>query len=431
MTTVDPATAAGSIDHHADDARAASINLRRYILVTAAYWGFTLTDGALRMLVLLHFHELGYNPLELAMLFVLYEFCGIWTNLLGGWMGSRYGLKSTLFAGLGIQVVALVALSAVGSGWIEWLSIAYVMAAQAMSGIAKDLTKMSSKSAVKLVVPEGAESTLFKWVAILTGSKNALKGVGFFLGGLLLGTLGFRGGLWAMAAGLAVILIASAVLIQGDFGKAKAKTKFKHLFSKTREINYLSAARVFLFSARDVWFVVALPLFLYEVLGWSFTAVGGFMAAWVIGYGVVQASAPRFIRQAGATAASNAAMLWGLALAVTPAAIALGLHAGLPAAPTVLIGLGVFGVIFAVNSSVHSYLILAFTDADKVALNVGFYYMANAVGRLLGVTLSGAVYLAAGLTGCLWVSAGMIVLAALLVMPLRHEPPVIAEPAVG
>ena len=59
--------------------------IRNYALVTGAYWGFTLTDGALRMLVLLHFYALGYSAFEIALLFVLYEFAGIITNLVGGW----------------------------------------------------------------------------------------------------------------------------------------------------------------------------------------------------------------------------------------------------------------------------------------------------------------------------------------------------------
>lgn len=394
------------------------VDLRRYALVTAAYWGFTLTDGALRMLVLLHFHELGYSPLELAFLFLLYECCGVVTNLVGGWVGARFGLKLTLFLGLGVQVAALLMLSAVQPGWVAWASIAYVMLAQALSGVAKDLTKMSSKSAVKLVVPADAESALFRWVALLTGSKNALKGVGFFLGGLLLGTLGFAGGLWLMAGALAAVLVASILLLEGDFGRSKAKVRFRHLLSKSREINLLSLARVFLFASRDVWFVVALPVFLYEVLGWGFTGIGGFMAGWVIAYGVVQASAPRLIRKAGPTAAARSAVQWGLVLAVLPAAIAVALYAGLPAAAAVLVGLGLFGIVFAINSSVHSYLILALTDHDQVALNVGFYYMANACGRLLGTLLSGLVYLLGGLEATLWCSAAMIAVAVAAVAPL-------------
>lgn len=402
------------------------MNLRNYALVTGAYWGFTLTDGALRMLVLLHFHELGYSPVQLAFLFLLYEFCGVVTNLLGGWMGSRMGLKVTLFAGLATQVVALGMLSFVNPAWSVALSVAYVMVAQALSGIAKDLTKMSSKSAVKLLVPpqedeSATQRSLFRWVAVLTGSKNALKGVGFLLGGVLLGWLGFAGSLWAMAGGLAMILIACLVVLREDLGKTKAKVKFTQLFSKSRQINLLSAARFFLFGSRDLWFVVGLPVFLRQGLGWSYAGVGGFMAAWVIGYGFVQASAPKFVKKGGATEGARAAFGWGLGLALLTALIAVAVQWDIYANVAVLGGLAIFGVVFAVNSAVHSYLILAYTDSDKVALNVGFYYMANAGGRLIGTLLSGLLFLVAGLAGCLWVSALFVAAAVLLTVPLARE----------
>jgi MFS family permease len=387
-----------------------SMDLRNYVLVTASYWGFTLTDGALRMLVLLHFHKLGYTPVNLAFLFLLYEFFGILTNLFGGWIGSRFGLRLTLFAGLAIQVVALLMLSFVNNAWVAWLSVAYVMAAQALSGIAKDLTKMSSKSAIKLLVPEGNDSALFKWVAILTGSKNALKGLGFLVGGVLLGWLGFAGALWAMAGALGLVLAGSMLSLKQDMGKSKAKVKFKQLFSKSPEINMLSLARFFLFGSRDVWFVVGLPVFLYDALGWSFTGVGGFMAAWVIGYGFVQA------------AAAKGAQVWGFILALVSAGIAIALEFNFHPTVAVLGGLALFAVAFAVNSSIHSYLILAYTDSDKVALNVGFYYMANACGRLVGTLLSGVMYLVAGLPGCLWISTAFVLAVAGLTMLLPATP---------
>lgn len=399
-------------------------DIKAYAGVTAAYWAFTLTDGALRMLVLLHFHRLGYSPLDLAFLFLLYEFFGIVTNAAGGWIGARLGLRITLFSGLAIQVAALVMLSGLDPAWPSALAILWVMAAQALSGIAKDLTKMSSKSAVKLVVADGAEGTLFRWVAMLTGSKNALKGVGFFLGGLLLEVLGFQGALWAMAAMLALVLATALVTLKSDMGKAKSKLSGRDLFSKARSINVLSAARVFLFAARDVWFVVALPLFLTSVLGWGFAQVGGFMAAWVIGYGMVQAVAPRLLAGNGdAISGARAAQVWGFALAAIPAAMAVGLTQDLPAEWLVLGGLTLFGIAFAVNSSVHSYLILAYSDADKVALDVGFYYMANAAGRLAGTLLSGLLYQWGGLVACLAASALLVAVAAsaVLALPSRHD----------
>ena len=408
-----------------------AMDIRSYAMVTVSYWGFTLTDGALRMLVLLHFHELGYTPIHLAFLFLLYEFCGILTNLFGGWIGSRLGLRVTLYGGLGLQVVALTMLSFVNEAWDAWMSVSYVMAAQALSGIAKDLTKMSSKSAVKLLVNDGGkesgQSLLFKWVAILTGSKNALKGLGFLCGGVLLSKLGFSLSLWTMAGALAIVLACSIVFLRAGMGKSKEKVKFSQLFSKSREINMLSSARFFLFGSRDVWFVVGLPVFLTSQLGWEFTGVGGFLAAWVIGYGLVQAAVPKLIRcSAGAVAGAQAAQRWGFTLAGLSAAIAIALQFEFYPTVSVMVGLACFAVVFAVNSAVHSYLILAYTDSDKVALNVGFYYMANAGGRLTGTLLSGVMYLVSGLPGCLWVSTCFVLVAACLtlLLPGNNKSPI-------
>lgn len=395
------------------------MNLRNYILVTGAYWGFTLTDGALRMLVLLHFFHLGYSPVTLAFLFLLYEFFGIVTNLLGGWIASRLGLKVTLVAGLALQVAALGLLALLNPAWSELTSVAWVMASQALSGIAKDLTKMSSKSAIKVMVPADAKGTLFKWVAVLTGSKNALKGVGFFIGSFLLATAGFAGALWIMAGVLAVVWLGSWWSLPPGMGKAKNKVGFRDLFSKSREINVLCVARFFLFGARDIWFVVGVPVFLRGVLGWSFEQVGAFMAFWVIGYGIVQGAAPAILR--GRAPAGGTAVGIAFALAVVAAAIPLGLAAGLPANGVIVGGLSLFGAVFALNSAVHSYLILDYTDGDKVALNVGFYYMANAGGRLVGCLLSGVLYQVAGLAGCLWGAFGFAVAAALAALKLPRE----------
>lgn len=392
------------------------MNRRSYSIVTASYWGFTLTDGALRMLVLLHFHALGYSPVSLAFLFLLYEFCGVLTNLLGGWVGSRVGLKSTLFSGLGLQVIALLMLSMLGDSWLASISVAYVMLSQALSGIAKDLTKMSSKSAMKLLVSED-DGALFKWVAILTGSKNALKGVGFFIGGALLAVIGFAPTLWSMASALSLVLLAAVLFLKQDMGKSQRKVKWTQLLSKSREINSLSLARLFLFAARDVWFVVALPVFLTEAFDWTSSQVGALMAAWVIGYGFVQASAPKLIRRSSPV---TAAVAWAAGLAVATAAMAWAVQVGFHPTLSILLGLSLFGVIFAVNSALHSYLILTFTSEDEVALNVGFYYMANAWGRLIGTLLSGLMYLYGGLSACLWTSAAMIFLAMLITLRLKQ-----------
>jgi len=392
--------------------------LQQYGVVTANYWAFTLTDGALRMLVVFHFHQLGYSTLEIAFLFLFYEFFGILTNLTGGWLGARFGLRLTLWAGTLLQVAALLMLIPVADSWPKWWSVLYVMGAQAISGIAKDLNKMSAKSAIKTVAGEGQ---LFRWVAILTGSKNALKGVGFFLGGVLLTALGFNQAVAAMAAGLFLSFLGTLIL-PADIGRMKQKPAFTALFSKSADINILSLARFFLFGARDVWFVVALPVFLEATLGWRFWEVGAFMGLWVIGYGVVQGSAPALRRAWGQQRPPNAADLsfWSALLTAIPGLIAIGLWRQV-AHPAVAVvgGLVAFAVVFAMNSSIHSYLVLAYSDAEAVSLNVGFYYMANAAGRLLGTLLSGALFLVGGLPLCLWASCALVGLAWLSTQRLK------------
>lgn len=395
-----------------------SPQVRQYLLITGNYWAFTLTDGALRMLVVLHFHQLGYSPLQVAMLFLFYEIFGVITNLVGGWLGARIGLNRTMNIGLALQVVALAMLLVPAA----WLTVIWVMAAQALSGIAKDLNKMSAKSSIKLLVPAGQQGALFRWVALLTGSKNALKGVGFFVGGLLLTALGFASAVLCMAVALALVWLLSLVLMKRDLGKAKSSPKFRDIFSKSRAINLLSAARMFLFGARDVWFVVALPVFLSEVLGWDFWQVGGFMAAWVIGYGVVQSLAPYFTgKRSGHVPDGRSALMWAMPLVAVPAVMAALLYQGQSPQVVVIVGLAIFGVLFAINSSLHSFLIVSYAAEDGVSLDVGFYYMANALGRLLGTVLSGWIYQVAGLQACLVVSALLVALAAAVSVALpRH-----------
>lgn len=398
--------------------------LRHYVLITGNYWAFTLTDGALRMLVLLHFHQLGYTPLQIAALFLFYEIFGVITNLVGGWLGARIGLNRTMNIGLALQVIALAALALP----TQWLSVPLVMAAQGLSGIAKDLNKMSAKSSVKLLLASGStaaaqQATLYQWVARLTGSKNALKGVGFFLGALLLTAFGFRTAVLAMAALLLLIWIASLLLLPADLGKAKAKPKFRQLFSASGPVNVLSAARLFLFAARDVWFVVALPVFFSSELGWSFWQVGGFLAGWVILYGIVQALAPAITaRRPHQLPGGGAAAGWAAALSVLPLLMAAGLYAGADAQTLLIGGLLGFALLFAINSSLHSYLIVAYAREDGVSLDVGFYYMSNAAGRLAGTLLSGWIYQRHGLAACLLV-AGLFVAAAALIalrLPAAH-----------
>ncbi len=398
-----------------------SPQIRQYLLVTGNYWAFTLTDGALRMLVVLHFHQLGYTPLSIAFLFLFYEFFGVVTNLVGGWLGARLGLNKTMNVGLGLQVLALLMLTVPAT----LLTVPWVMAAQALSGIAKDLNKMSAKSSIKLLVPsdKSGQETLYRWVAKLTGSKNALKGIGFFLGAALLSALGFTQALMAMAAVLAVVWLLSIFTLKQDLGKAKNKPKFTDMFSKSRAVNYLAAARMFLFAARDVWFVVALPVFLSSSLGWQSEAVGGFLALWIIGYGVVQTLAPAITGlNSGRVPDGESAFMWALGLAGLPALIALALMTAWSPTLVLVTGLLLFGVVFAINSSVHSFLIVSYAKEDGVSLDVGFYYMANALGRLLGTVLSGWVFQAAGLGACLWISSVFVGLAAGISLALpRHK----------
>jgi len=398
-------------------------DLHNYVLVTAAYWADTIADGAIRLLVLFYFYGLGYTPFQLATIFAFYEIFGIITNLVGGFLAARFGLKTTLVMGLVVQIAALLML---GLAPDAWLVVGYVMVAQALSGIAKDLTKMSSKSAVKLVVADDAPGVLYRWVAILTGSKNALKGVGFFLGGLLLTVTSFQTAMLLLAAMVFAALVLTVPFMHGGLGRADRKAKFRHMFSNNRAVNLLAAARIFLFASRDVWFVVGLPVYLRTVLDWTFWQVGTFMAIWVIGYGIVQASAPRLVRQRsaehGAPDGRTAARL-AFVLAAFPAVIAIALGAGLDPTAVLVGGLIVFGVVFALNSAVHSYLILAYADGDKVAMNVGFYYMANACGRLAGTLLSGLLYQWQGLEACLWASVAFVLAAGLLSLLLPSEQP--------
>jgi len=384
--------------------------IRSYALVTGAYWGFTITDGALRMLVLLHFYSLGYTPFVLAFLFLLYETAGIFANVGGGWLASRFGIPRMLAVGQGLQIGGLCMLSALQPEWGAIASVVWVVLAQGIAGVAKDLTKTASKSAIKATSQDGA-GQLFRWVAWFTGSKNATKGAGFFIGGFLLQVAGFRSALWLMAGMLVIVLIAVLFALPRELGKAKSSKSFRELFAKTRAINLMAAARIFLFGSRDVWFVVGLPVFLYG-FGWRYMQVAGVVAIWTVGYGAVQAVAPAMVTRSrdGLSREVPAARLWGAALTMIPGALAVLL--AMPALPRpdliLVVGLLIFGFVFAVISSLHSYLILAYAGSEKAAEDVGFYYAANAAGRLLGILLSGLLTQLGGMSACLWGSAVML-----------------------
>ena len=407
--------------------------VRHYLIVTASYWGFTLVDGALRMLVLLHFFKLGYSPFALAFLFLLYEFAGIVANLAGGWLATRFGIPRMLAVGQALQIVGLAMLSLLDPGWSAAASVAWVVVAQGIAGLAKGFTKTASKSAIKATSVEG-EGQLFQWVAYFTGSKNAMKGVGFFFGGLLLDTIGFRPALWLMAAIIGVIFIAGLLSLPRQLGKAKSSKTMREFFAKSRGVNLLAFARIFMFGAREVWFVVGLPVFLYAA-GWRFIEVGAFLAAWTIGYGLIQAVAPSFVTRSadGLSREVPHSRFWAGLLVAVPLILAVLLQRPDLWRPDIVVvaGLALFGLPFAVNSSLHSYLILAYAGSKKAAEDVGFYYAANAAGRLIGILLSGALYQVGGMTACLLGSAAMLIVCWLITFLLPSHAPAgpISRPA--
>jgi predicted MFS family arabinose efflux permease len=332
-----------------------------------------------------------------------------------------------LTVGLMTQIIGFILLSQLDPSWTAAMSVAWVVIAQGICGVAKDLTKTASKSAIKITQAEAktqSNGQLFKWVAWFTGSKNAMKGFGFFLGGVLLQAIGFQWSLLAMAGLLALILIGVISSLPPMIGKSKASKSVKELFAKNQALNALSAARVALFGARDVWFVVGVPVFLYSV-GWTFTMVGTFLAIWTIGYGLVQAIAPNIVKRSedGLSREVPAARWWSLALALIPAAIAVIVWQDVPNLEWWVVGgLGLFGFAFAVNSSVHSYLVLAYAGSEKAAEDVGFYYAANALGRFIGTLMSGLLYQWGGLIYSLIGSAAMLSICWIATLRLPTKP---------
>ena len=408
-------------------------NFSSFIAITTAYWAFMLTDGALRMLVLLHFHTLGISALQLAYIFLIYEFMGVITNLSAGFLAKRFGLKSTLYAGLLLQIFSLLMLSLLQSTWSTVSMVIYATLVQALSGIAKDLTKTSAKSSVKILAPQNSNDILFKWVARLTGSKNAIKGVGFFVGCALIAFVGFSSGLIALGVILFVIFLTLIILMPPRLPEGIKSTKFKKVLSKDKKINSLSLARVFLFGARDVWFVVGIPLFFFEMLSDGskdadravFFIIGSFMALWIIFYGFVQAWAPSLFKNMSDTVLIQRALYWIFMLTLLPLLLAAALWILEPFSNqilmiTVIIGLLIFGGVFAINSSLHSFLILHFTSTERASLDVGFYYMSNASGRLIGTLLSGLSFQIGGFLLCILVSAFLLIFGLISTLLLRQ-----------
>ena len=379
-----------------------------FIIISITYLLFTVTDGAVRMLVLLHAYNKGFSAMEVAVMFALYELCGAGTNLAAGVMGARWGIQVTLVSGLLMQVVGLSLLYGWDDSWSKSTAIAYVTFAQALCGVAKDLVKLGGKTVTKLVTPEEKQESLFRLVSSLTGYKNSLKGVGYFLGAALLESSYFA----AIHANVALVALALPFAVFGlrpELGRvAKENIALDSVFRQKPNINWLSLARFFLFGSRDLWFEVPLPFYLRsaEGLGWPRPAVGAALAGYIIAYGQFQSHSPRLILSPLRQSPPNkhVCVLWNALLFVVPAFLAAGVFgvhqadgaddASATRAKTVVLIIGVasFALVFAVNSAVHSYLVVKYSDGDKVAMNVGFYYMANAFGRLVGTIVSGALY---------------------------------------
>ena len=388
----------------------------RFLLVSLCYQGFTLSDGALRMLVLLHLNQQGRTPWALLLVLLPYEIAGVFTNLLGGWLGARHGLKLPLLLGLVLQSLACLAL-----GLAVAPSLAFVMLTQVASGIAKDLAKTAAKSYVR-ALPAGADDRLFARVGWLTGSKNVTKGLGFFVGGALLTAVGFQVTNLALAAALLAIALLAIWLLPNPPGKPRAR--IARVADHGPPVRWLALARLFLFAARDAWFAIAVPLYLATSLQWPSAWIGTFLSVWVIGYGLVQAATPLWW-PAPSTASGVRRTRVTTALLVVPLlATSAALWAGLAGGPALVLGLCAFGAVFAVTSSLHSWLVLAIARGDDVVERVGFYYAANSAGRLLGTVLSGALFALgtgaeAGLLACLLAATTLTLLATLATTRVR------------
>lgn len=388
---------------------------RGLLLVTLCYCTFMLSDGALRMMVLLHLHDHGQTPFTLALLLLPYEAAGVVTNLLGGWLGGRFGQKPVLLTGLALQVAACLLLAVDAA----WLTLPYVMATQVLSGIAKDLAKNAAKSYVRVLAPAAPAGPLFRLIAGMTGSKNAMKGLGFFAGGALLASAGFRGTNLALAVLLLGMLLVAAHTLPGT--APRARPALAAVLVQTAPVHWLALARLFLFGSRDAWFAVALPLFLSAAWGLGSGAVGGVLALCVMGYGAVQAVAPRLVRVRDLGGGTRVAAATTLGLLAPLALTAYALQGAQPNG-WVLGGLLLYGGLFAVTSSLHSWLVVAMAGAERTAERVGFYYAANALGRLTGTLASGWLfgnYVSAsdGLLATLVAAAGAVVMAALALLP--------------
>ncbi|CAM9245362.1 unnamed protein product [Scytosiphon promiscuus] len=427
--------------------------MRNLYTAAMSYNGYTVTDGALRLIVLLHAADLGFNAIEIAFMFSAYEVAGVFTNLFGGVAGSKYGLRCTLLTSLTLQIACLAALTQTEPilgdlkeatpGSTRYLEATiYITAWQALAGVAKDLMKLTGKATPKLVTKEGAEGRLFQLVAWLTGMKNALKGFGSFLGALLVAQIGYVDSLWILVGICGIFVPVGIFGMDRGLGVSPGKNiDWKSLFSKGRNVNVLSAARFFLFGSRDVWFEIGLPLFLRVELGWKRELVGLILAGYIVIYGNLQAASTKLYKNADGTSrqpTGAAAYKWAAYCSLAPLITGIATYfthkvaeSDLATALVLITGVVAFAAMFAVNSSVHSYLIVSYSNKDKVAMDLGFYYMANAMGRLVGVLVGGFLYHYTsddfGLSMCLIVACPFLVAAAAIAYrlpdPSALQPP--------
>lgn len=361
------------------------------------------------MIVLLHAYQLGFSAWLTAIMFSLYELAGVVTNLAAGLAGSRWGIKATLVTGLVVQLVGIGLLYGFRDAWgapgQQWKGLVYITLAQALCGVAKDLVKLGGKTVTKLVTPDEKQSALFKLVSWITGFKNSMKGIGYFIGAASL-TVNVQ---FALGLLLFLILLALPAALFGlrrDLGRTRsANVTLRQVLSPSSNVMRLSVARAFLFGSRDLWFEVPLPFFLRDKLqgiGWARPATGAALALFIIVYGQVQSWTPQLVLQPLRQAPANklVQVLWNAMLTVVPACLAAALlgshiftgHQHGASVAVLMCGLAAFCVIFAINSSIHSYLILRYSEGDSVAKSVGIYYASNAVGRFVGTLVSGAIY---------------------------------------
>ncbi|KAK9829657.1 hypothetical protein WJX72_007147 [[Myrmecia] bisecta] len=405
-----------------------------FAIISLAYILFTTTDGAVRMIVLLHAYQQGFTALALAGIFSGYELAGVVVNLLAGVAGARWGIKATLLGGLSFQMVALGMLLGWQTSWGQAQAIVYISVSQVLNGVAKDLTKLGGKTVTKLVTPDEKQQALFKLVAWITGFKNSFKGLGYLLGAVLL-TVNYYLSIGIMMGLICAALPFAVSGLSWQLGRSERKNvTLRAVFRMNYNVNMLSAARFFLFASRDLWFEVTLPYFLRSPasgIGWGRVLVGLYLAIWIILYGQVQSWSPKFLLKPLGQSPPNkwAAVLWAAVLVACPAAMTgvlfgsnvfgYGVAKGTAVAVMTVI-LYLFCLVFAVNSAVHSYLIVRYAEGNKVAMNVGFYYMANAGGRLVGTLLSGILYtyvgdsIVQGFGACFAVSVAFVVISAVL-----------------